>query len=78
MLLYIICICNEEAVWLDPIAALMIDKRWSDRQWSKVVTGVVKARQNQQQGQCKVGAGSRQRRYQQAGRVKRAGSKRSE
>ncbi len=59
-------ICNEEAVWLDPIAALMIDKRWSDRQWSKVVTGVVKARRNQQQGQCKVGAGSRQRRYQQA------------
>ncbi len=38
---------------MDPIAALLIDKRRSDRQGSETATGVMKARQNQQQGQCK-------------------------
>ncbi len=45
--------CNEEAVSLDPNAALIINKRRSDRQGSETVSGVTKARQNQQQGQCK-------------------------
>ncbi len=44
---------------LDQIAALMNNKARSNRQWSKAVTGVMKARQNQQQGQCK-GRGRRQ------------------
>ncbi len=37
---------------LDPNAALLINKRRSDRQGSETVTGVTNARQNQQQGQC--------------------------
>ncbi len=44
---------------LDPNAALLINRRRSDRQGSETVTGVTKARQNQQQGQCK-GQGRRQ------------------
>ncbi len=72
------CMCNEEAVQLDPIAALLIDKRWSDWQWSKAVTVVMKARQNQQQGQCK-GRGRRQMERISKGRQgQKAGSKRSE
>ncbi len=45
--------CNQEAVSLDPNAALLINKRRSNRQGSETITGVTKARQNQQQGQCK-------------------------
>ncbi len=35
---------NEEAVSLDQYAALLINKRRSDRQGSETVTGVMKAR----------------------------------
>ncbi len=51
--------CNEEAVSLDPNAALLINKRRSDRQSSVTRTGVTKARQNHQQRQCN-GRGRRQ------------------
>ncbi len=70
--------CNEEAVSLDPNAALLINKRRSNRQGSETVTGVMKARQDQQQGQCK-GRGRRQTERISNGRQgQKAGSKRSE
>ncbi len=78
ILLYSNCMCNEEAVSLDPNAALLINKRRSNRQGSETVTGVTKARQNQQQGQCK-GRGRRQTERISNGRHgQKAGSKRSE
>ncbi len=42
-ILEIIRYCNEEAVSLDPNAALLINKRRSNRQDSETVTGVTKA-----------------------------------
>ncbi len=72
----IVYCCNEEAVLLDPNAALFINKRRSNRQGSETVTGVTKARQNQQQGQWQL--------WRQTERIsngrqgQKAGSKRSE
>ncbi len=69
---------NEEAVSLEPNAALVINKRRSDRQGSETVTGVTKTRQNQQQEQCK-GRGRRQTERISNGRQgQKADSKRSE
>ncbi len=45
--------CNEEAVSLDPNAALLNNKARSNRQGSMAVTGAMKARPYQQQEQCK-------------------------
>ncbi len=55
----------------------MIDKRWSDRQWSKVVTGVVKAITESATGTMQ-GRGRQQTEKISTGEVREAGSKRSE
>ncbi len=74
----IVYCCNEEAVSLDPNAALFINKRRSNRQGSETVTGVTKARQNQQQGQCKRRGRRQTERISNGRQGQKAGSKRSE
>ncbi len=52
-----------------------MNKRRSNRQGSETVTGVTKARQNQQQGQCKGRGRQQTERISKAGRVKRQAAK---